>query len=101
MAMNEYLQDFNKLNVAAGQGVRVETELDIARSALRQARELSDFAQSVVNRLCGCSPETAEGLSAKEYDPEGVLPQIAQEARRSMADMNSAMAALRRLERFV
>lgn len=81
-------------------GTTIETELDVTRSALQQSRELSNYAMSIVSRLCGSQPEpTSDGVSGKEYDPEGVFPQIAQDARRAMSDMSAAMSALRRLER--
>jgi hypothetical protein len=79
------------------QETRPDTEIDTVRNALRQSRELSDYCRSITNRLCGHVPETADGSAGKDYDPDGVLPQIGAEAYRSLRDMNDAMAALQRL----
>ncbi len=100
--MNDhYAQDVMKTTYAPiGAGARVETDLDAARAAFQQARELANFVHSIVNRLCGCQPEEkSDGILGNDYDPDGILPQIAQEARRSMVEMTAAMSALRRLER--
>lgn len=103
---DHYQHELMKANTASiGAGSRIETEIDVARAAFQQARELSNFAHSIVSRLCGGVPatEASDGMSGRiskeDYDPDGVFPQLAQDARRAMADMNTAMSALRRLER--
>ncbi len=74
------------------------TSMSVAGRALEDARALAFRVSSMVDRLCGCTPQ-AVGSDGKDSPAQSVFDSLKRDAQRTLEVLREAESQLDRLER--